>query len=211
MTDLMRSATSLAASALLLGFVLPAGSSAQLRILPQAGLYAPVSDLGSVSTVDGARTVGERESSFAYGAALELGPADGTTFRITGLYGSDGELPVGDVGCTSAECSVRSTVVNLTGSVVLRPIPRLVLVQPYLVAGGGLKRYDYDFDGDTSLRDALGDDANELTGQLGVGADWTLGIINGTVEISDFVSGSVLDDGGDTQHDFFVTVGLYIG
>jgi len=211
----MRRATiplcALGAAALLLGALAPAPASAQVRLLPQVGLYAPVSDLGSVTGVQEARSFGERESSFAYGVAAEIGPPDGTTFRVTGLYGTDGEVPVGGVGCTAAACEVRSTVLSLTGSVVLRPIPRIVLVQPYIVAGGGLKRYDYDFGSDTSVREALGDDANELTGQLGVGVDWTLGIVNGTLELSDHVSGSVLEDGGDTQHDFFLTLGLYLG
>lgn len=207
----LRSLVSLALSAFLLCLLLPADGSAQLRLLPQVGLYAPVSDVGTVGTGDGARTIGSRESSFAYGLAAELGSADGTNFRLTVLYGTDGEVPGADIGCTGATCEARSTVINLTGSFILRPLPRIVLVQPYLVAGGGLKRYDYDFEGDTSLRDTLGDDANKLTGQLGVGADWTLGILNGTVEISDFVSGAILEDGGDTQHDFFLTIGVYLG
>ncbi len=190
---------------------LPAAADAQLRLVPQAGLYAPVSDLGTVNTVDGARSVGTRDASFAYGLGAELGNPQGTSVRLTGLLGSGSEVPVGGVGCTGSACDARSTVATLTGSVVLRPIPRIVLVRPYLVAGGGLKRYDFEYDEETDVREALGDDSNEVTGQLGVGVEWNLGLLDGTVELSDYVSPSVLEDGGETQHDFFLTVGIFIG
>lgn len=188
----------------------PAAADAQLRVIPQAGLYAPVSDLGTVSTVEGARTVGDRDASFAYGLSAELGSGDGTTVRLTAMYGSDSEVPVGGVGCVGDACRLQTTVLNATASVVLRPLPRIILVQPYLLAGGGLKRYGFDPRGDEALRSAF-DDESKVTGALGVGLDWTLGVLSGTLEVTDYVSGAVLDEEGDAQHDFFVTVGLHLG
>lgn len=186
-------------------------AAGQLRIVPQVGLYGPVSEFGTVSTAEGARELGQRNASFAWGGALELGGDGATSFRVNGLYGTDGEVPVGGIGCGEGQCDTRSTLLTLTGTVSVRPVPGLTLLQPYLLLGGGAKRYQFEVEEGADLRDEL-EDGSELTGQLGLGAEWSLGSVRGLVEVSDFVSGSFLEgEGGDAQHDFFVTVGLIIG
>jgi hypothetical protein len=124
-------------------------------------------------------------------------------------------VPVLGFGC--ADCAARSTVAVLTGSVVVRPVPSLILVRPYLQGGLGLKRYDFDED---DLRaeglDAFLNDQNKLTGQLGVGTELNLALIRLFVEVTDFISGfdvgsGASEEAGEMQHDFFISVGLPLG
>jgi len=189
--------------------LLPAPGTSQLRVIPQAGLYASVSDLGTVDTPDGARTVGEQETSLAFGLTLETASDSPMSLRITGLYGSDSEVPVGGIGCSGTACDLRSTLLVVSASAVLRPVPAGFPLRPYVLVGGGFKRYDFEFDSDSQLDDAFGDESL-ATGVLGVGFDWNLGILRGNFELADYISGSVLED-GDRQHDFFLTVGLILG
>jgi hypothetical protein len=139
---------------------------------------------------------------------LEVASSGPLGFRVTGLYGSRSRVPVGGIGCTGSECDLRSTLLTVTGSVILSPFPAGLPLGPYVLAGGGLKRYDFDFSGDPSIRDAFGSDSHG-TGLLGVGFEWNLVILRGNLELTDYIGGRVLED-GDRQHDFFLTVGLFL-
>jgi len=199
-------------AALALSLVLalvPSTGEAQVRLVPQAGLYASVTDLGTVDSSEGALNVGEQESSLALGLTLDFGSDGPLGFRISGIYGTDSEVPVGGIGCAGVDCKLRSTLLGLAAGAVLRPFPAGFPLRPYVVAGGGIKRYNFDFGSESPLQDAFGDES-VATGVLGVGIDWNLVLLKGNLEITDYLSGSVLD-GGDTQHDFFVMVGLILG
>jgi hypothetical protein len=197
-------------AALLVGILLfPAPGKAQTRFIPQVGLYAPVSDLGTVDSADEVWAVGERETSLALGLTLDFASDNSFGFRLTGLYGTDSEIPVGGIGCTGGSCDLRSTLLSVSGSVVLRLLPEESPLRPYLLGGGGVKRYDFEFASDFQLKDAFGDEL-QVSGVLGAGFDWNLFILEGNLELTDYISGSVLED-GDRQHDFFLTVGLILG
>lgn len=183
--------------------------SAQTRIIPQVGLYASVSDLGEVDTADGIRNVGEHESSLAYGVTVDFASYNTLGFRITGLYGSKSEVPVGGVGCAGTACDLRTTLLGVSGSAVLRLLPPSSPFRPYVLGGGGLKRFDFEFSSDSQLDDVIGDESKKSL-VLGAGLDWDLGFLSGNVEVTDFISESILD-GGDRQHDFFLTIGLILG
>ncbi len=205
---MIRSVATLSASFLLI-LTLPFSGQAQTRLIPQVGLYASVSDLGTVDTPEGVRNVGKQEASLAYGLSLDMSSARAIGFRITGIYGSDSEVPVGGIGCTGAACDLRSTLLGVSGSLVLRPFPATFPFRPYLLGGGGIKRYDFSFESDSPVKDAFGDES-QATGVVGLGFDWNLGILSGNLELVDYVSGALLED-GDRQHDFFLTVGLILG
>jgi hypothetical protein len=122
---------------------------------------------------------------------------------------------VSGVGCPN--CEARSTVSAVTAGAVLRPIPNLILFRPYLLAGGGLKRYDFD---EADLRseglDSFFSDQSKFTGHLGVGLEFNVGLARLLVEVSDFVSGFEGGSGssrfdGERQHDFFMTLGIGLG
>jgi hypothetical protein len=188
-------------------------AAAQLRLIPQVGLFQPFTNLPSAGA--GFEEV-KKEASFAFGAALELGQPDQVSFRVNVLHATDSEVPIEGTGVGCQTDCARSTVSSATASLILRPIPNIILVQPYLVGGGGVKRYDYTVEDlqNEGLRTLL-NDQNQLTGHLGVGAEVNLGLLRLVGEVSDLLS--TYDDGQDAsssdqlQHDVFVTVGLVIG
>jgi hypothetical protein len=89
------------------------------------------------------------------------------------------------------------------------PIPEGSPIRPFLLGGGGIKRYDFDFESDSPLEDTL-DDNSSTTFFLGVGLHWDLWLLKGTLELTDYISESILEN-GDQQHDFFLTLGLVLG
>ena len=210
---MLRATLRAAACAILACALLPRSGAAQVRLIPMAGLYNQFSDLPSVGS--GFQNL-KKEASWAYGAALELGKPDKVSFRVNVLHATESEVPVGSVGCSGSDCA-RSTLTSATATLALRPIPNLIIVQPYALAGGGVKRYDYTTQNlkDEGLKTLLSDQ-NQLTGHLGVGAEVNLGLVRLTGEVSDLLS--KYDNGQSTssssdqlQHDVFVTVGLVIG
>jgi hypothetical protein len=201
------------ACAALAGALLATPVQAQMRLIPQVGLYQQFSDLPSVGA--GAQQI-KKEASFAFGAAIELGQPNKVSFRVNVLRATASEVPVTDIGCQNQTDCARSTVSSATATLALRPLPNIILVQPFLLAGGGVKRYNYTAENlrNEGLRSLL-NDQNQLTGHLGVGTEVNLGLLRLTGEVSDMLS--KYDDGQNTsasddlQHDVFVTVGLVIG
>lgn len=199
--------------------LVPAAAAAQggTRIIPQVGLYVPLADPGQVESGSQAVDIAKMESTLGLGLAIEFGARETLSFRVNGVYGTASDVPVSAVSC--AGCEARSTVAVVTGSVVLRPLPSIIVAQPYLQGGLGLKRYDFDEeDARAEEWSAFLSDQNKLTGQLGAGVEVNVLFATLLVEVSDFISGFDIggeeedeDLGGDTQHDFFVTVGLAIG
>ena len=182
--------------------------SPQLRVIPQVGLYTPFTDLPLPSA--GAEEL-RKGATLAYSVAVELGTPDAVSFRINLLHATDSEIPIEDVGC-QVDCA-RSTV---SATLALRPIPALVVIQPFLLLGGGVKRYDFTR---SSLQDerlsSVLSDRNQVTGHLGAGAELNLGLIRITGEISDVLSRFDTEEDPDTdaelQHDTFITVGIVLG
>jgi len=174
------------------------------------GLYVPVSDLGTVQGLDGAVDLGKKASTPAYGLGLEWGSASPVSLRGNVAYATSSDVSITGVGCD--RCASRSSMLALTGGVVARPF-RFLLLEPYVMAGMGLKRYDFsgsDFD---SGLDLIVDDRNERAWMLGVGGELNLGVLSGIVEISDYISDydSGLPSGPVRRHDFIVSIGLGFG
>jgi hypothetical protein len=184
---------------------------AQLRLIPQVGLYSPFADLPRPAAgVDAIK----KEGTFAFGAALELGTPDKVSFRVNVLHATDSDVPVTDLGCDE-DCA-RSSVTTATGTLAVRPLPRIIVAQPYILLGGGLKRYDFTReDLDDEGWEAILNDQNQLTGHFGLGVELNLGLVNLVGEVSDLVS--QFDTEGDLaeqdelQHDVYFMVGLVIG
>jgi len=186
-------------------------AAAQLRLIPQVGLYTPFAELPSPGA--GADEL-KKDGSFAFGAALELGTPDALSFRINLLHATASDVPLSDLGC-DADCA-RSTLSSATATLALRPIPNIVVLQPYLLLGGGLKRYDFTReDLQNEGLEAILNDQNQLTGHLGLGVELNLGLLRLVGEVSDLVSQFDVEDDlfetDDLQHDVFFTVGLVLG
>jgi len=177
------------------------------RVRPWIGMYAPTSELGSVQAVE----FGKKESTLAYGAALEFGQADRfLNFRFDAAYATSSDVPIADVGC--AACELRSTVLTATGAVVIRPFP-LPAIRPYAVVGAGAKWYDFEFGNGTV--DFI-EDQTKFTAMGGLGVTlFPGGPLSLFAELTDYMSGFDFDsndfDGADSQHDLFFKAGLSIG
>jgi hypothetical protein len=95
-------------------------------------------------------------------------------------------------------------VIAFTGDLVFRPLPRIVVVQPYFLAGAGIKKYSFG----TGF-----EDENDFTGHLGAGVDFKLGPLAVLVEANDYISSFKIGDAGESklQNDVFIAVGFRIG
>lgn len=196
--------------------LLAAGSplaAQRAELIPQIGFFTGLSSLGTAEDEEGGRFVlGERERGFAYGVAVEFGRATPAGVRAAVLFGRGSDIPVVGPGCEVGDCVLDNNVRALTGALVLRPLPSLVLLRPYLLVGAGWKRFGFD---ETELEElgleaAIGDQTKGAW-QIGAGVELGLGVTSVVLEVSDFVSGfTVEEDRGDgkTQHDLFLTVGL---
>lgn len=167
-----------------------------LVIAPRAGLFMPLSSLVEASESP------ERQikSGLAFGVTAELDlPASPVNFRV-GLDATQGR-PLEKAGATG-----KADIVNLVGDIVFRPLPRVVVLQPYLLAGGGFKWYTF--------KEAPSDmeDRRDITGHFGAGVDLKLGSIGLVAEVSDYVSSFMSESGSKRlQNDVFLMAGLRIG
>ncbi len=202
-----------------LALLLPASAEAQFRVLPSVGLYAPLADLGEVRDSGGQVIVdaGRQNASLAFGLAVERGDPQGFASIRVGLgYGTSAEVPVDAVGCQ--DCELRATLLTATAAAVLRPIPRLGPVQPFLVAGAGIKRYGFDRDDlqTDGFLEGFRDQSRPAL-QLGTGVQFTLGGFRPIVELSAQLSRYEVEPSGarsgtdDVQTDLFFTVALPFG
>jgi len=201
-----------------LGFAFPA--EGQLRFVPSVGAYAPLSDLGEIRDREGVTFMeaGKRVSTLAFGGGVELGPIRGlANLRAEAAYATASNVPIRSMGCP--ECGLRSTLLVGSASVVLRPFMDLMVVQPYLVLGGGVKRYDFD------PREMTGpgggdyfQDQTRPSVQVGGGVQFHLGALRPRLEMSAHFSrfepgredpGVEGSDGRQTS--LFVMLGLPMG
>jgi len=190
----------LATSVIAIGLAaLPAGAVAQgVSVTPMIGAYVPAGSFGEIRQAanDLER---ERESTFGLGLNVEFGLLRASLAYATGAQ-------INESGVTDRENLGEGSVLVGTADLVIRPIPRLLVVQPYLVAGGGFKNQNFDYDDETDVSDAFPDDATDPTVHLGIGADVSLGRLSIVAEISDFISRNNDDDW--KVHDTFGFVGL---
>lgn len=178
---------------------LPQTSQAQISVTPQIGFYVPGDDFESIRAgADSIRV--NKEGSLALGLNVNFGMLRGSI-----AYASAATL--NRSGASGAEVG-EGKLIAVAADLVLRPIPRLLVLQPYLLVGGGLRRADYDFDTET-LADAFPENESEFAFHAGIGADVALGGLGITAEITDFISKDAEDKWG--RHDAFGFVGLKLG
>jgi hypothetical protein len=192
--------------------MMPGAAEAQISLRPSVGMYVPVSELGQVEGVAGGVELGKAESTLAYGVAVEFG-----SIRANLAYAGNSDIPVDGVGCET--CSARSTMLAGTVALAIRPIPQVLFFQPYLLAGGGLKRYNFDPENfDEEGLDGILDDQNQFAGQVGLGLDFSLGGLGLFTELNDYISKVELapddqdfDWDSDLQHDMIWSLGISLG
>lgn len=184
----------------------------ELTVLPKVGFYSPASDLAAAQDALG-EVVDDRGGSLALGLALELGvPLTSLGVRVGFDYVTGSEFTYEDEA--AVEATAEQTMLAITGDVVLRPIPRLVVVQPYLLAGAGVKRYDFSFDEDagTDIETAFPESETDFTVHAGIGIDLGLGPIALVAELSDYISWYETGaDESEMQNDLFLMAGVRLG
>ena len=184
-----------AAAALLL----PAVTHAQgISVTPSIGVYIPASDLYQLR--DDAEQIFsvDKEGTFAFGMNVEMGMLRGSL-----AYASGAQL--NERGVQNNDAIGEGKLLAVAGDLVLRPIPRLIIVQPYLIAGAGLRREDYSYD-DDGVSNALPSDKSDFALHAGIGADVMLGRIGVVAELTDYITKDEQDKWD--QHDAFAFVGL---
>jgi hypothetical protein len=192
----------------------------QLRFVPSVGAYAPLSDLGEVRDQEGGTFMeaGKRVSTLAFGGGVELGPIRGlANLRAEAAYATASNVPIRSMECP--ECGLRSTLLVGSASLVLRPFMDLMVAQPYLVLGGGVKRYDFDPREMTGL--GAGDyfrDQTRPSFHLGGGVQFHLGALRPRLELSAHFSrfepgreDPGVQGSDDRQNSLFLMFGLPMG
>lgn len=184
-------AAALAATVTLLG---PAAARAQIAITPLVGGYVPAS---SFAELEGeARTIEvEREAALALGVNLEVGSLRGTVRYVT-------DATLSERGVDDSSRIESGSLLAAAADLVLRPLPRLLGVQPYVLGGAGMKRMGYSY-AEEGLNDPFPGSEREWALHLGVGVDFMMGGLGIVLEADDFVG---MGDAG--AHDAFLTAGL---
>jgi hypothetical protein len=174
----------------------PAGLRGQVHITPAIGAYIPASDLQDLRDEAAQRRL-TRQSTAGFGLNVEAGWLRGSVAYASGAR-------ITERGVQDRDRIGDGSVLAVAADAVLRPLPRL-LVQPYVLAGAGLKRQDYSWSGE-GLSSPLPADRREVALHIGIGGDVMLGGVGIMAEITDYITRH--DDGGFGQHDAFAFVGL---
>lgn len=175
---------------------LPAAGQAQgIAITPSVGAYVPAGSFRELQN----SVEHKREATLGLGLNIDFGSLRASLAYATGAsISEDGVSGNSEIG--------EGSVLAVAGDLVLRPIPRILILQPYLLGGAGLKQQKFNYN-DSGIGGAFQDeDDSDLTLHVGIGADIMIGRIGLIAEISDFISKN-LDDKWKT-HDAFALVGL---
>ena len=194
--------TTVLTAACLLAFAGAAGAQA-LKVNPRIGLYAPLTDLADAESTAGT-IAAEQSGALALGLGVEFGflPLD---IRANLDYVTGAEVTVD--GVSGAE---ESKMLAVSADLMFRPLPRLIVLQPYVFAGVGLRQYEFE-PADASVSQLR--DADDATIHLGGGLDLALGTFALNAELGDYISWYAIQDGADAkvQHDVFISLGIILG
>jgi hypothetical protein len=177
--------------------LVPAAARAQsIHVSPMVGAYIPASDFQTLKG-EAEEIRLKREATLGLGLILDLGSLRGTIAYATGT-----DLSEEGVGDTDAIGD--GSLLALAADLVIRPVPRIVGIQPYLIGGAGLKRQSYSFE-ESGFNVDFPENETDFAFHFGVGADLMLGGLGIVAEFSDFAT---FADGDFGPHDAFATVGL---
>ena len=191
-----RSFLVLAAAAMLA----PVAAQAQgISLTPSVGMYIPASDLYQLRD-DATQATIDKEGTFALGMNIDFGMLRGTIAYASGAQ-------INQRGVTNQENIGDGKLLAVAGDLVLRPIPRLLIVQPYVIAGAGFRQENYSYN-DSGISGAMPADQRDFALHAGLGADISLGRFAVVAEFSDFITKDEEDKW--KQHDGFGFVGLKV-
>jgi len=173
------------------------GASAQgLTISVTGGGYQQASSFATLKSGIQEMNV-DAGSTLSFGGNIELG-----SLRLSAAYASGATIEQHGISGKIGEGSLLAASADL----VMRPFPRLLGLQPYLLGGLGFKRTDFDLTGDGLPLDFKEYKAeSKFAFHWGLGADVMFGRIGFMAEISDYVT---VSDNAFKAHDAFGVVGL---
>lgn len=193
-----------AALALLAVVLVPATAGAQMvKLTPKIGGHFASSSVEDIGDQAEASFERQEVSSLALGANLEI-DLPGAPIGVRGdvLLGTDTEASVSDGVATD---SLESSLVAVSGDLVVRPLSFLPLLDPYVLGGAGFTSTDYAEEDLQDVDVELPSDRNFAL-HAGLGTDVKLGGVRLQAEATDYITGIGTD--GDVRHDVFVTAGL---
>ena len=198
--------TSLAALAALAAlasgaFAAPAAAQMNLQIVPKIGVYTPVGGLTETTEI---------RPGLAYGLAAEFV----LPWLPVGLRANVDVAHAAEIQQrTEAEERVGEVMLtSVVADLVLRPLPRTALAQPWFIGGAGIKQYDMDLEsragGELS---GVDEDLTRFTAHVGGGLDVRFGALAFVLEIGDYIS-SFRDAAGTSrlQNDLVGMVGFRV-
>jgi hypothetical protein len=181
-------------------FMAAAPAAAQglnLQLVPKIGVYSGIGGLTETTEI---------KPALAYGLAAEITLPFLSLFNVRANVDvvQDGEIEQR----TAEEPRVGAvTMMNIVGDIVIRPLPRAVLAQPYFLAGGGVKQYDMDLEtaagGELS---GVEESSSRFTGHIGGGLDVRWGSFALVLEVGDYISSF----GDKLQNDLVGMVGFRV-
>lgn len=201
--------SALAGAAALLALTGGAAWGQGITISPTIGVYTQANSLDQLRAQADTLSI-KRESALALGANVEFGwlrlglnYVSGATIKCQQASNCGSVANGGDIG--------KGKILMGSADAVLRPIPRIVIFQPYAVAGIGFKNFKYD--ADTNLAGAFGNVKSNSTAAFhgGIGADLMFGGVGIMAEVTDYISqgqGDVNGNNKQLQHDAYGVIGL---
>ncbi len=201
-----RGSAALLGAALLLASAGGALRAQSITLSPLLGVYTQANSVDKLRSNANDMSI-KRESALALGGNLEIGFLRASLNYVSGANirqtGTTSFSTSGDIG--------KGRILMGAADAVLRPIPRLIVLQPYALAGIGFKKFNYDTN--QNLSSAFGSVKSNSTAAFhaGVGADLMFGGFGIVAEITDYVSKGQTDISGSNsqmQHDAYGMVGL---
>lgn len=167
-----------------------------LRLVPKIGMYKPLGDL-----TDGYRT--KNKVSLGLGAELKL------PIIPIGLRANLDYTPASDIEDAAGARVGTVAITNIVGDLMFKPLPGIIPVQPYLFAGGGVKKHKFH-DFATGIYGAADNQSNptlHVGGGIGVG----IGLMGVVIEGGDYISQFKRAGDSKLQNDIYATVGVKVG
>jgi hypothetical protein len=176
------------------------GQGVNLQVVPKIGVFTALGTFGENS---------ELESSLAYGVAGEVTlPALPVNLRINLDHASATNIVRRDA--TEAVLGTAS-ITAVVGQLVFRPLAPAALFQPYFLAGGGVKRYDFTREAGAPELVGIGHSATRGTVHIGGGVDVRFGPLALLLEVGNYMSTLAADAGESRlQHDAFGMLGFRV-
>jgi opacity protein-like surface antigen len=204
MEDVMhiRGLTTLAGAALLVTFAGGSARAQSIYISPLVGGYTQANSLDQLRTNADNISI-KRQTALTLGGNLELGFLRASVNYVSGATVQQKSgvnfSTTGDIG--------KGKILMGAVDAVIRPIPRIVVFQPYALAGIGFKKFDYDISS-TSLQSVKNNSTAAF--HAGLGADLMFAGVGVLAEVTDYISKGLEDASGkkQLQHDAYGMVGL---